>query len=142
MRCGVRRSNQPGLADIGRRAPARAWRAGTMAMALALVALLIVSVAPRARAETDARVGAAFDCLSHDLEHSTGGPGHGACHLGGPCCVSECPGGAPLDSATARAEAHPRRGRIVARAFPARGDNLSLAGWASAWSSRAPPRRS
>ncbi|HEY8261856.1 MAG TPA: hypothetical protein VIG55_11655 [Methylosinus sp.] len=142
MRRCKRRSNHPGLAAVGRRGLARVWRAGTMA--LALVALLIVSVAPRAMAETGARVGAGVgvDCLSHDLGHSSGGPSQGACHLGGPCCVSECPGGAPPDCASARVSALRRRFQIVARAFAARGDRLCLAGWASAWSSRAPPRRS
>lgn len=116
---------------------------GPLAAVLALLLLVIGLLADlprRSWSEADSAAAISDDCARHDRRPSPGEPDRDACHFGGLCCAAGCGGPVAVDASPApRAFArYPGTTRGVGR-YAARQDFLALAGWASAWSSRAPP---
>jgi hypothetical protein len=143
MRRGLRRPEDQERAALGERGcRLRARLAGAVALLLFVASVFVAS--PRgswAMAEAlGFRSTGAADCLRHDSRRPAGDPAGGACHLGGLCCAAGFDGSAPVDSVSARLPASRLQPATVRQAYDAREDFLALAGWASSWSSRAPPR--
>jgi hypothetical protein len=113
-------------------------------VALLLFVASVFMASPRVPAALVEAVGfgsaLAESCLRHDARPPVGDRDNNACHFGGLCCAASCDGSAPADDVAARLLPPRPRPALLAQAYDAHENFLALAGWASAWSSRAPPR--
>jgi hypothetical protein len=130
----------PNASPLWRSSSLREWLAGAIALLL-LVSSLVLAPPQGSRSASQGLGLAVSDCLSHDPA-APPGERRNACGSGALCCAGGCDSSASIGVpagrqtfilATAPEEGAARRS-IHANRF------LALAGWASAWSSRAPPR--
>lgn len=120
----------------------RASVAGLMAL-LIFVAGLLAELPRWSRHAPDGgfALSIAADCADHRSKRTSDDSRRGECHFGGLCCAAGCDQPAHADIPALRGLV-PRAASSGAPAqYTAREDFLALAGWATAWSSRAPPRR-
>lgn len=125
------------MGAVRRRAPI----AGLMALLFFVVGLLAdLPHWPRRAPDGGVALSTAADCAGHQSKRTSGDSRQGECHSGGLCCAAGCDQPAHAEIPALRGFVPHAEPSGTASQYAAREDFLALAGWASAWSSRAPPR--